>query len=1053
MAKKRLNWITISLVVFFSLFGSVTAFAEDNEEKINNVTVPETNDVSPYIEYEYNDGYINMVLKNYEIGQDDTGIIFAIWSEEKGQDDLIYGHAYQQENSCYEYTWSIEDHNDEKGIYNVLVYINRNDGTTADLLNEQYVIPEEEEIKSEENSNFIEKMGATSYAEVENEKVLPEINLKLDSTEQFCVVSVSNYVMPQNAECLLAAVWSEENGQDDLTWSSFTPNNATFEYVCNIAEHGSKGKYQVHVYLRNKDQSMQMLGERTFEIAGNTCDSVLIENYDKQKGTCQININGVESPSGIKNVQVAVWSRLDQSDLCWYTANKKSEGFYQVNFSLANHNYNLGQYQIHVYITNNNNICENKSQTTLQFQTEHSEVVVSEKQSSIYQARIDDVIVPGGNDAILFAVWSESNGQDDLAWYEISYNSNDHMGECIINLEDYKSFGRYQVHAYARRRTGQMVFLSGTTFDVPQPQVKNVEIEQNQINGSFKIIISGVDCQAGIDTIMVPVWCQSDQSDLVWYTAKKATDGSYVVDADISQHQYHIGTYQVHVYVNALNGISSNVYMTTMDFSYSVGTITMKNDTKETNYSLTVEGVVVPAKEKNVLVAVWSENGGQDDLAWYTASAIGNGSYVANIAISNHKTLGKYYVHIYAETKSGQMIFLGEYKNLSISGQAKAAINIISRDENKGEFTVEVQISDSPSGVNKVQVPVWCTSDQSDLVWYTASKQSETTYTVTVNVGNHNCNLGIYQINAYTVMGNGIFVGSGSTAYEFNPSNYLGIKNDVGWGSRRLILKNVDQSITRVQFPVWSNTNGQDDLIWYEATKNSNGDWEAIISSKNHKNPGTFSAHAYVDGRYVRAISFEFPADEFGKNGWYYENGYKLYYQDDKLVTDVSGIIGPQSEYMAKVNRVTCTVTIYAKDGNNGFIIPVKVFACSVGLPGTETPLGTYHTLAKYRWHELMGPSYGQYCTRIVGGILFHSVAGSNMTSYNLSAAEYNKLGSPASHGCVRLNVRDAKWIYDNCRLGMTVVIYDSSDPGPFGKPATIKIPANQNWDPTDPNV
>ena len=75
------------------------------------------------------------------------------------------------------------------------------------------------------------------------------------------------------------------------------------------------------------------------------------------------------------------------------------------------------------------------------------------------------------------------------------------------------------------------------------------------------------------------------------------------------------------------------------------------------------------------------------------------------------------------------------------------------------------------------------------------------------------------------------------------------------------------------------------------------------------------------------------------------------------------------------------------------------------------------------------------------------------MTSYNLSAAEYNKLGSPASHGCVRLCVRDAKWIYDNCSLGMQVIIYDNPNPGPFGKPATIKIPPTQNWDPTDPEA
>lgn len=190
-----------------------------------------------------------------------------------------------------------------------------------------------------------------------------------------------------------------------------------------------------------------------------------------------------------------------------------------------------------------------------------------------------------------------------------------------------------------------------------------------------------------------------------------------------------------------------------------------------------------------------------------------------------------------------------------------------------------------------------------------------------------------------------------------------------------------------------------------------------------------------------------------GKTGWYYEGGYKFYYKAGVKQLDLDGILPKQSSYYIKVNRKQCTVTVYAKDGGNGYIIPVKRFVCSVGLPSSQTPIGTFYTPAKYRWHTLMGPSYGQYCTRIYRGVLFHSVAGRNMTSYNLNARDYNKLGQPASHGCVRLNVRDAKWIYDYCPLKTKVTIYDSSDPGPLGKPATIKIPAGQTWDPTDPNV
>lgn len=187
--------------------------------------------------------------------------------------------------------------------------------------------------------------------------------------------------------------------------------------------------------------------------------------------------------------------------------------------------------------------------------------------------------------------------------------------------------------------------------------------------------------------------------------------------------------------------------------------------------------------------------------------------------------------------------------------------------------------------------------------------------------------------------------------------------------------------------------------------------------------------------------------------GWTRIGSYKYYFNGSgNMVQDLDSVIGRQSSYYITVNRRTCQVMVYAKSETGKYDIPVKTFACSVGLPSTPTPTGTYQTPAKYRWHTLMGPSYGQYCTRIVGGVLFHSVAGSNMTSHNISAGNYNMLGQPASHGCVRLCVRDAKWIYDNCALGTTVTISDSAA-APFDKPATIKIPAGQNWDPTDPNA
>lgn len=154
--------------------------------------------------------------------------------------------------------------------------------------------------------------------------------------------------------------------------------------------------------------------------------------------------------------------------------------------------------------------------------------------------------------------------------------------------------------------------------------------------------------------------------------------------------------------------------------------------------------------------------------------------------------------------------------------------------------------------------------------------------------------------------------------------------------------------------------------------------------------------------------------------------------------------------YWLKVNKKANVVTVYQKSG--GKWKPIKAMLCSCG--GKNTTSGTHYTKAKYRWHTLMGPSYGQYCTRIVGGVLFHSVWYYNNGSRTSQAVkEFNKLGKTASHGCVRLSVEDSKWIYDHCSIGTKVTVYSSSKAGPLGKPAGYKMPSSagsRNWDPTD---
>ena len=167
---------------------------------------------------------------------------------------------------------------------------------------------------------------------------------------------------------------------------------------------------------------------------------------------------------------------------------------------------------------------------------------------------------------------------------------------------------------------------------------------------------------------------------------------------------------------------------------------------------------------------------------------------------------------------------------------------------------------------------------------------------------------------------------------------------------------------------------------------------------------------------------------------------------------------GKTLPYYIKINREQNCVTVYGLDKNGKYTVPVKAMTCSVGTTSGvnhETPTGTYKIYSKYRWRPLYYGVYGQYACRFNGPIMFHSVPYTSMSPSTLQYKEFNKLGKAASHGCVRLSCQDAKWIYDNCPNGTRVKVYDSSDPGPLGKPETIKISSdskNKNWDPTDSN-
>ncbi|MDE6714740.1 MAG: L,D-transpeptidase, partial [Lachnospiraceae bacterium] len=164
----------------------------------------------------------------------------------------------------------------------------------------------------------------------------------------------------------------------------------------------------------------------------------------------------------------------------------------------------------------------------------------------------------------------------------------------------------------------------------------------------------------------------------------------------------------------------------------------------------------------------------------------------------------------------------------------------------------------------------------------------------------------------------------------------------------------------------------------------------------------------------------------------------------------------PRPEYIIYVNRTQNCITVMEQNAD-GTSTVAKVMVCSCGREEHWTPEGTFRTSDYYVWRQLVDGSFGRYAVRFNNRILFHSVPYEQMSEDALLWEQYNLLGQNASLGCVRLSVVDAKWIYDNCKVGTVVVVYSEDTlMEDVVKPTAISIPEDspyRNWDPTDLNA
>ena len=652
----------------------------------------------------------------------------------------------------------------------------------------------------------------------------------------------------------------------------------------NMRYNGKTGAWQFsatanllpgkHVF----DQSVDYTGRFTANVGietdptqGDLSGVISIVNNNPILGSFDVVISNVKAPNGVGTVSVPIWSEINgQDDIIWYTADRQNNGTYTVNVKASAHKNSTGLYNVHLYYVQKDGQLTGVGGTTTQVFIGKTPEQLKPKASfaiennnvnaGTFDAVITNISAPLGVKEVLVPSWSLDGGQDDLIWHKATKQSDGSYRVTIKASEHKGNKGNYRADAYIVDNSNNRHYISEKVVSVDYARPSGVlTIENNNTaTGTFDAVVRNIVAPTGLKEVLVPSWSlENGQDDLIWHKATKQSDGSYRVTIKASEHKGNKGNYRADAYIvdNSNNRHYISEKVVSVDYARPSGVLTIENNNTATGtFDAVVRNIVAPTGLKEVLVPSWSLDGGQDDLIWHKATRQADGSYRVTIKATDHKnSTGKYRADAYIVDDSNKRFYLTEKVVEVTQTRPRASLVIENNNADLGTFDAVIRNIVAPNGVMEVLVPSWSlVNGQDDLVWHKASRQSDGSYRVTIKASEHKNSLGNYRADLYIVDNANQRHYITETIVDVKHNKPVGtisvVNNNKDTGTFDVVISDVYSSkgVRTVQVPIWSEKDGQDDIRWYEATRQANGTYTVNVQATNHKNStGLYNIHLY----------------------------------------------------------------------------------------------------------------------------------------------------------------------------------------------------------------
>ena len=495
------------------------------------------------------------------------------------------------------------------------------------------------------------------------------------------------------------------------------------------------------------------------------------------------------------------------------------------------------------------------------------DIVNNDTMTGRFDVVISNVKAPNGVRTVSVPIWSETGGQDDLVWYTANRQAN---GTYTVNVKaaDHKnSTGLYNVHLYYVQNNGQMTGVGGTTTTVAigkknqTPVSADLTIVKSEKNGTFTITAKNLQGFEGYKEVKIPFWSHANgMKDIIWYTPTRQADGSYTVTAKASDHENADGKYEAQVFYVDAQGQNKFVKKAFTDYTATklanavAADLTITKSEKDGTFTITAKNLQGFEGYKEVKIPFWSHANGMKDIIWYTPTRQADGSYTVTAKASDHENAdGKYEAQVFYVDAQGKNKFVKK-AFIDYTASKPSADLTITKSEKDGTFTITAKNLQGFDGYKEVKIPFWSHANgMKDIIWYTPTRQADGSYTVTAKASDHENADGKYEAQVFYVdaQGQNKFVKKAFIDYknQSRPTGTLLIQNNnKDTGTFDVVIKDVysPKGVRTVQVPTWSDKDGQDDLRWYEATRQANGDYKVSIKASDHKNStGKYHVHLY----------------------------------------------------------------------------------------------------------------------------------------------------------------------------------------------------------------